>query len=119
MKKSISPAQLSYNSSDAIAMFKNGTIVYATDAFGKLYNHLKSNYKKNFKHTLHELNQALQKSGKAFTPKQVVLKSGDREIDIYVYLLNKSESMENHLLLLADPAGHGPALPVSISAQSF
>jgi transcriptional regulator with PAS, ATPase and Fis domain len=118
MKKPISPAQLASNPSGAIAIFKDGTIVYATDSFGDLYNHLKSNYKKKFKRGLCELNQALQKSGNVFTPKQVVLKSGDREIDIYVYLLNKSESMENHLLLLADPTGFTPALPFSSSQQS-
>jgi transcriptional regulator with PAS, ATPase and Fis domain len=118
MKKPISPAQLAWNPSDGIAIFKDGTIVYATDSFEELYNHLKFNYKKKLKRALHELNQTLQKSGNVFTPKQVVLKSGDREIDIYVYLLNKSKSMENHLLLLADPTGHGPALPFSFSDQS-
>jgi transcriptional regulator with PAS, ATPase and Fis domain len=115
MKKPLSPAQLAYNSSDAIAIFKDGTIVYATGSFEKLYNHLKSNYKKKLKRTLYELNQALQKSADVFTPKQVVLKSGDREIDIFVYLLNKSGSMENHLLLLADPTGQGPGPPFSTS----
>ena len=115
MKKPLSPAQLAYNSSDAIAIFKDDTIVYATDSFEELYNPLKSNYKKKFKRTLYELNQALQKPANVFTPKQVVLKSGDREIDIFVYLLNRSGSMENHLLLLADPTGQGPGLPFSTS----
>jgi len=118
MKKPLSPAQLTYNSSDAIAIFKDDTIVYATDSFEEIYNPLKSIYKKKFKRVLHELIQALQKSANVFTPKQVVLKSGDREIDISVYLLNKSESMENHLLLLADATGSGPALPFSFSDQS-
>ena len=86
MKKPISPAQLTCNPSDAIAIFKDGIFVYATDSFGEIYKHLKSNYKKELKRGLHELNQALQKSGNVFTPKQVALKSGDREIDIYVYL---------------------------------
>ncbi len=115
MKKPLSPVQLAYNSSDAIALFKDDTIVYATDSFEELYNPLKSNYKKKFKRTLYELNQALQMSANVFTPKQVVLKSGDREIDISVYLLNKSGSMKNHLLLLADPTGQGPGLPFSTS----
>ena len=118
MKKPRLPAQFARKTSDAIAIFKDGSIVYATDSFEELYNHLKSKDKNKFTRTLCDLNQTLQHSGDGFTHQQVVLKPGDREIDISVYLLNKFGSMENHLLILAGPTGSGAELPFSMSGPS-
>jgi transcriptional regulator with PAS, ATPase and Fis domain len=118
MKKPLSPAQFARKTSDAIAIFKDGIIVYATDPFEELYNHLKSKDKKKLSHKLRDLNQTLQHSGDVFTHQQVVFKPGDREIDISVYLLNKSGSMENHLLLLAGPTAPGTEMPFSMSDPS-
>jgi transcriptional regulator with PAS, ATPase and Fis domain len=119
MKKPCLPAHFASKTSDAIAIFKDGIIVYATDSFQELYNPLKSKDREKFNRILCDLNQAFQQSGEVFTHKQVALLPGAKEIDIYVYLLNKFGSMENHLLLLAGPKKPGTELPFSMLDQSL
>jgi transcriptional regulator with PAS, ATPase and Fis domain len=117
MKKPRSPAYFARNASDAIAIFKDGNIVYATHSFEELYSPLNSKDRDKFSRALRDLNQALQQSGEVSTHKQMVLKPGDKKIDLSVYLLNRTGSMENHLLVLAGLSGPGMELPFSISDQ--
>jgi transcriptional regulator with PAS, ATPase and Fis domain len=104
MDKPLLPIQLAGEPSDALAIFEEGLIVYANDAFGKLYNPLQSTLRKRFNLELRHLNQDLQQSGKAFAQKHITLIPHDREIDIFVYLLNKSGSEKSCLLVLVDLA---------------
>ena len=104
MDKPPLPIQFAGGSSDALAVFEEGLIVYANDAFEKLYNPLKNLDKKRFNLKLRDLNLDLQQSGKAFAHKHITLIPRDREIDIFVYLLNKPGSEKNCLLVLVDPA---------------
>jgi len=97
------PNQSAGRSSDALAIFEEGLIVYANNSFEKLYKPLQNAVRKRFNLELHDLNLDLQQSGKASTHKRIALTPSDQEIDIYVYLLNKSGSEENRLLVLADP----------------
>jgi hypothetical protein len=78
--------------SDALAIFEEGIIVYANNSFEKLYNPLQNAVRKRFDLELRHLNLDLQQSGKAFAQKLITLIPHDREVDIYVYLLNKSGS---------------------------
>ncbi len=111
MKKARFPVRLAERSSDAIAVFKDGGVVYANNSFEKLYNPLKQAVREKFNRELRDLNLDLQRSGKVFTHKHIALIPTAKEINIFVYLLNKSGSDENHLLVLADPAGHGKGFP--------
>ena len=113
MKKPRLPAHLARKASEAIAVLKDGIIVYATDSFEKLYNPLKSDDREKFNRTLRDLNQDIQQSGDGFIHKQIVLIPGDKEIDISVYILNKPGSMENRLLVLAGPKGPGTEIRFS------
>ena len=117
MKKPRLPALFARNASDAIAVLKDGIIVYATDSFEKLYNPLKSDDREKFNQALRNLNQDIQQSGDEFIQKQVVLIPGEKKINIAVYLLNKPGSMENRLLVLAGPKGPGPEMPYSMPDQ--
>ena len=117
MKKPRLPAQFAHNACDAIAVLKDGIIVYATDSFEKLYNPLKSDDREIFNRALRDLNQDIQQSADGFIHKQVVLKSGDKEVDISVYLLNKPGSMENRLVVLAGPKGSGSEMLYSMNDQ--
>ena len=103
MDKPPLPIQFAGGSSDALAVFEEGLIVYANDAFGKLYNPLQNTLRKRFNLELRNLNQDLQESGKAFAQKHITLIPHDREIDIFVYLLDKAGSEKNCLLVLVDP----------------
>jgi transcriptional regulator with PAS, ATPase and Fis domain len=98
------PIQFAGEPSDALAIFEEGLIVYANHSFEKLYNSLKHAVRKRFNLELDDLNLDLQQSGKAFAHKHITLIPRDREIDIFVYLLNKSGSEKNCLLVLVDPA---------------
>jgi len=98
------PVQFAGGSSDALAVFEEGLIVYANDSFEKLYNPLKNLDKKRFNLKLRDLNLDLQQSGKAFAQKQITLIPHDSGTDIFVYLLNKPGSEKNCLLVLVDPA---------------
>ena len=104
MDKPPLPIQFAGGSSDALAVFEEGLIVYANDAFKKLYNPLKNLDKKRFNLKLRDLNLDLQQSGKAFAKKQITLIPHDSGTDIFVYLLNKPGSEKNCLLVLVDPA---------------
>jgi len=104
MDKPPLPIQFAGGSSDALAVFEEGLIVYANDAFEKLYNPLKNLDKKRFNLKLRDLNLDLQQSGKAFAQKQITLIPHDSGTDIFVYLLNKPGSEKNCLLVLVDPA---------------
>ena len=104
MDKPPLPIQFAGGSSDALAVFEEGLIVYANNSFEKLYNPLKNLDKKRFNLKLRDLNLDLQQSGKAFAQKQITLIPHDRETDIFVYLLNKPGSEKNCLLVLVDPA---------------
>jgi transcriptional regulator with PAS, ATPase and Fis domain len=117
MKKPLFPARFAGRSSDAIAVFKNGSIVYANSAFEKLYNPLKYAVREKFNQELRGLNLDLQQSGKVFTQKHISLIPDAKEFDIFVYLLNKSGSDENHLLVLADPADPRTGFPFSTPEQ--
>jgi transcriptional regulator with PAS, ATPase and Fis domain len=114
MKNPHSPDQLVRNIPDALAISKDGVIVYATESFEELCGPLNSGDRQKFNRILHDLNQTLQHTEEVFAHRQVVLKSGEKEIDILVYLLNKPSIIENYLLLLADPKGHGTDLPFSL-----
>ncbi|UCH19951.1 MAG: sigma-54-dependent Fis family transcriptional regulator [Deltaproteobacteria bacterium] len=117
MKNPHFPANFIGSASDAIAIFKNGSIVYANSAFDKLYNPLKYVVKEKFNRVLRDLNLDLQHSGKEFIQKHLSLIPNAKEIDILVYLLNRSGSDENHLLVLADPANTRPGFPFSTPDQ--
>jgi hypothetical protein len=104
MDKPSFPIQFAGGPSDALAVFGEGLIVYANEAFGKLYNPLKNKDKKRFNLKLRDLNLDLQQSGKAFAKKQITLTPHDSEVDIFVYLLNKPGSEKNCLLVLVNPA---------------
>lgn len=117
MKKPPSPAHSARQTSDAIAIFKDGIIVYASDSFKELYRTLKAQDKEKFNRTLRDLNRSLQQSEEVFTYKQVILIPGDKKIYFSVYLLNNSGAMENHLLVLANPKTPGTELPFYMSDQ--
>ena len=113
MKKTRFPASLAGRASDAIAVFKEGGIIYANNSFEKLYNPLKYAVRERFNQELRDLNLNLQLSGEVFTQKHISLIPNAKDINIIVYLLNKPGSDENHLLVLADPA----VSPLSFSSS--
>ncbi|MBW2037282.1 MAG: sigma-54-dependent Fis family transcriptional regulator [Deltaproteobacteria bacterium] len=117
MKKQLSPVHISIKSSDAVAIFKDGIIVFATYSFKELYNSLKSKERGEFNRTLRDSNRALQGSGEPFTHMRESLILGDKEIDISVYLLNIPGSLKDHLLVLAGPRGPGTDLALPVSYQ--
>ena len=117
MDKPPLPIQFAGGSSDALAVFEEGLIVYANDSFEKLYNPLKNLDKKRFNLKLRDLNLDLQQSGKAFAQKQITLIPHDRESDIFVYLLNKPGSEKNCLLVLVDPVNPPIDLPSFVDDQ--
>ena len=82
MKKPRSPAHLARKTADAIAIFKDGIIVSATDSFEELCSPMKSEDRQKFRRILRDLNQSLQQSGEGFVHQEVVLIPGDKEIDI-------------------------------------
>ncbi len=96
------PGPFSGKPSDALAIVNKGIILYANDAFEKLYNCLDSAAKGKLSQELADLDMHVRNSGEAFAPKRMALTLDDSKIDALVYLLNKSESDENHFLLLAD-----------------
>jgi transcriptional regulator with PAS, ATPase and Fis domain len=103
MDKPPFPIRFAGRPSDALAIFEEGLIVYANNSFEKLYNSLKNADRKRFGLELRDLNLDLQQSGKAFAQKHLTLIPHDMEIDIHVYLLNKSGSEKNCLLVLVNP----------------
>jgi len=103
MKRQNFPAQFVNRPSDALAIFGDGIIVYANNSFEKLYNPMHTAVRERFNQELHNLNLDLEKSGKAFTQKRLVLIPSDKEVNLSVYLLNKSGSEENRLLVQVDP----------------
>ncbi|HEA66346.1 MAG TPA: hypothetical protein ENI07_05935, partial [Desulfobacterales bacterium] len=86
----------------ALAIFNKGIIIYANDAFEKLYNRLDPAARGKLNHEFADLDLHVLNSEKAFARKRIALALDDSKIDAFVYLLNKSESDENHFLLLAD-----------------
>jgi transcriptional regulator with PAS, ATPase and Fis domain len=112
------PIQFTGRTSDALAVFEAGAIVYANNAFEKFYNPLKNGEKKRFNRKLRHLNLDLQQSGNVFAQKQMTLIPHDRETDIFVYLLDKPGSEENCLLVLVDPA-NPPTEPASFSDEQL
>ena len=102
MDKPPFPNQSARRPSDALAIFEEDFIVYANKSFEKLYNSLQNTVRKRFDMDLHDLNLYLQHSGKTFTQKHLTLIPHDMEIDIHGYLLNKSGSEKNGLLVLAN-----------------
>jgi hypothetical protein len=117
LKKPRLPDHFARNASDAIAVLKDGIIVYATNSFEKLYNPLRSDDRETFRRALCNLNRDIQRSRDGFIQKQVALIPGEKEINITVYLLNKPGSMENRLLVLADPKEPGAEMPYSMPDQ--
>ncbi|MEJ2170437.1 MAG: hypothetical protein P8X90_33480 [Desulfobacterales bacterium] len=57
MKKQYSSAPFARKASTAIAIFKDGIIAYASDAFEKLLNPLKSRDKQEFNCALRDVNK--------------------------------------------------------------
>ncbi len=88
--------------SDALAIFNKGIILYANDAFKKLYNRLDPAARGQLSRKFADLDLHVRNSGEAFAQNRMALTLDDSKIDAFVYLLNKSESDENHFLLLAD-----------------
>jgi len=117
MKKQYSSAPLARKASTALAIFKDGIIAYASDAFEKLLNPLNSRDRQQFNCALRDVNQMLRESGEVFTHKQIVFSSGEKGIDIYVYLLNSFDSREKHLLVLATPNGADMEVSLYMSDQ--
>jgi transcriptional regulator with PAS, ATPase and Fis domain len=117
MKKPQSPAHIALNATDAIAVFKNGSIVYANNAFEKWYNPLQNAVREKFDRKLSGLNLDLQQSGNVFTRKRITLPSAGKRVDISVYLLNKPGSKENHMLVLAYPRKSPGKVPLSAPNQ--
>jgi transcriptional regulator with PAS, ATPase and Fis domain len=117
MKKPRSPVQFARKASNACALFKDGAIVWATESFEELYRTLNSNDRDKFSRTLHDLKKALQQSGEVSIHKPFAFKTGNKRIDISVYLLNRPGSMENQLLVLAGSKVPGAEFPFSNSDQ--
>ena len=107
MNRSKYPAQFSKRPSDTLAIFDGGVIVYATNSFETLYNNLKPTLRKKFDRQLRDLKQDLRKSAKTFAQKRMTLIRPDQAIEITVYLLNKSGSAKNGLLVMADSSKTG------------
>ena len=108
MKRQDFPYQFVDGSPNAVVILDEGKIVYVNNAFEKLYKLLDDPARVRFCSELQDLKLDLQRSGQAFTKKRLVLSPIDKEIDTTVYLLNKSESRESHLLALVehkDPKG--------------
>ncbi len=103
MEKKQFPPRFDPGASDAIAMFEDGLMVYANDAFENLYNLLKYDVRERFDQSLRDLKLDLQQSGKACIQRQMALIPGEYEIEIIVYLLNKPGSEENRLVVVTDP----------------
>jgi transcriptional regulator with PAS, ATPase and Fis domain len=118
MDKPSFPIQFAGGPSDALAVFEDSLIIYANNAFEKLYNPLQNAVRERFDLELRDLNLDLQQSGKAFARKHIILIPHVREIDIFVYLLNRPGSEKNCLLVLADPA-NPPVEPVSVTDEQF
>ncbi|MBT6340448.1 MAG: sigma-54-dependent Fis family transcriptional regulator [Desulfobacula sp.] len=111
MENNILPFNLNGNDLSAIAMFNNGSITYTNSAFEKLYNPLKIGLKNKLRQLLFRLNSELMQSGKKVIKKNVEWIPNHEKIQIFVYLLNKSKSSKNSMLLVAapkEPAGNLP-----------
>ena len=117
MEKTHFPTHFGPNASEAIAVFEDGLMVYANNAFKNLYNLLKYDVRERFNQLLRDLNLDLQQSGKACTQRQIALIPGENKIEIIVYLLNKPGSEENRLVVMAAPKGTGLKLPMSVHDQ--
>ena len=117
MEKTHFSTRFGVSASDAMAVFEDGLMVYANNAFENMYNLLKYNVRERFNQLLCDLNLDLQQSGKACTQRQIALIPGENEIEIIVYLLNKPGSEENRLVVMATPKGAGIKLPMSVHDQ--
>jgi transcriptional regulator with PAS, ATPase and Fis domain len=117
MEKTHFPTRFDPDTSDAIAMFEDGLMIYANNAFENLYNPLKYDVKEKFDQSLRDLKLDLQQSGKACIQRQMALIPGEFEIEITVYLLNKPGSEDNRLVVVTDPKGPGNILPMSVHDQ--
>ncbi len=71
MEKTQIPTRFDPDASDAIAMFEDGLMVYANNAFENLYNLLKYNVRERFDQSLHDWKLDLQKSGEACIQRQM------------------------------------------------
>jgi len=90
--------------SSAIAIFdQEGVTVYANSSFDKLFNPLYGPERERFSKELQDLNLDLQQSGNPSAKTRLMLSPGGKEIDVFVYLLNRSGSKEDHLLVLVEP----------------
>ncbi len=65
MEKTHFPTHFGPSASEAIAVFEDGLMVYANNAFENLYNLLKYDVRERFNQLLRDLNLDLQQSGKA------------------------------------------------------
>lgn len=111
------PDQFTGRHSDALAIFKEGIIFFATNSFEKLYNPLTNTDKERFDQHLCDLQLDLQESKKTSTQKRIALISIDKEIDIVVYLLNIPGTKKNSLLVLVDPKDTPAQTRSSIPSQ--
>ncbi len=103
MKRQSFTNQFDKEPSNALAVFEDSVIVYANNSFEKLYNPLNNADREKLNQELNNLNLNLQKSGKAFTKKRLAFSSANKEINLFVYLLNNSGSEENCFLVMVDP----------------
>jgi transcriptional regulator with PAS, ATPase and Fis domain len=117
MEKTHSPTRFDSGTPDAIAMFEDGLMAYANNAFENWYNLLKYEVRERFDQSLRDMNLALLQSGKACIHKQIALIPGEIEAEISVYLLNKPGSEDNRMVVVTGPKGAGNKLPLSVHAQ--
>jgi transcriptional regulator with PAS, ATPase and Fis domain len=117
MEKTLFPTRFDPGASDAIAMFEDGLMAYANNAFENWYNLLKYKVKERFDQSLRDMNLALVQSGKACIHRHIVFTPGEIEAEISVYLLNKPGSEDNHLVVVTGPKEAGNKLPLSVLNQ--
>ena len=117
METTHAPSRISPGASDAIAVFEDGLMVYASPAFENLYNLLKYNVREKFNQALRSLNIDLQQSGETCLRRLMALIPGEDKTEITVYLLNKPGADKNRLVVMADQKGTGLRLPSAVSDE--
>ena len=117
MEKTLFPNRFDPGVSDAIAMFEDGLMAYANNAFENWYNDLKYDVRESFDHSLRDMNLVLVQSGKACIHRQIALIPGEIETEISVYLINKSGSKDNRLMVVTGPKAADNKLPLSVLNQ--
>ena len=95
------PYQIMDMLSDAVAvMDKNGLVVYANNAFERLYNPLRDPEKKMPCLELQGLNLKLRQTGQTFTSEQVLVPPVGKKFQVFIYSLNEMGWEDNLNLIL-------------------